>query len=640
MNFILPFSPLVLTFVMIGCYLGAMWWLLREEKWKALAGVGLVTFVAFLLRMWNITELPPGLNDDEVKALKYSAEVFGNRAVFSPGIYVSMLWTSLFYAPFFSLTGSILWTSRIVPILFGTAAVPLSFSLGRALSFGVIPSLVIASLVASMPWAVFWSRQQWGIAVVFHQALLLCALARFIWKGGGKFEVFIGTLGLVGILYDYSAGWPMLGMPFVAILLASSMRQRVRCLLVVVLAVVLWIPWLCRSDAWLHYMTARSMANVASPESFIPTFLKATKVVLRTLVYPEGAIYWISLQGVAMHPVVVLVAGGLGLMSCLFRRALFLSLGFFAGLLPAILSLNGVASGHRMLAAYLFISVAVGALFEFLLSSRVVLRVRAPAVAAAGVFALVAGMQGMQIFFSPPFWHKADDVFWYGITTVSESIELPVTRPTLVDFELSRFLEVRRVANPGYTVLSHETWMPRSSIEHNITPPLSFVLPLYQEALPASQIQTFGTGKTLAFRAAFNDADVAEWQRYGWTAEARCGSQTLAKSRMPFLIFGSSLQWTWRCVEPQTMVYRGVWSGGEKALTLWMVGSFNVEVRTTSGVVVQRPASPPNYLNFDVHPNDEITITAHLQNGFQMRLLEGRDGLGELVRLREVRPLE
>ena len=640
MNFVLPFSPLILTFFMIACYLLALWWLLREEKWKTLVAVGGVTVIAFMLRMWDVTELPPGLNDDEVKTLRYSAEVFGNRTIFSPGIYVSMLWTTLFYAPFFSLSGSIFWTSRIIPILFGTAAVPLSFSLGRALSFGVMPSLVVASLVASMPWAVFWSRQQWGIAVVFHQALLLCALARLIWKSGGKFEVFIGTLGLVGILYDYSAGWPMLGMPFLAVLLAPSIRQRIRSFMIVVFAAVLWIPWLCRSDAWLHYMTARSIGRSPSPEGFVSMLIKSTKVAVRTLVYPEGAIYWISLQGVAVHPVMVLVAGSIGLVCCLWRRAAFLGLGFGAGLLPAILSLNGAASGHRMLAAYLFISVATGALFEFLLSHSRLSRFRPFSFVAACVFTVLSGVQGMKIFFSPPFWYKADDVFWYGVTKISESIELPVERPTLVDFEVARFLEVRRVSRPGYTVLSHETWMPSAPIEHNIAPPLSFVLPVYKDALPASHIETFGAGKTMAFRATLDESDVAEWQRHGWAVEARCGSQTLAKFRMPFLVFGSSLQWNWRCVEPQTMVYRAVWLGAAKELTLWMVGSFHLEVRTSKGGVVQRPAAPPHYLNFNVATNDEITITASLQNGSQMRLLAGRDGLGDLVGLRDVRPLE
>ena len=88
------------------------------------------------------------------------------------------------------------------------------------------------------------------------------------------------------------------------------------------------------------------------------------------------------------------------------------------------------------------------------------------------------------------------------------------------------------------------------------------------------------------------------------------------------------------------MVYRAVWLGAAKELTLWMVGSFHLEVRTSKGGVVQRPAAPPHYLNFNVATNDEITITASLQNGSQMRLLAGRDGLGDLVGLRDVRPLE
>jgi hypothetical protein len=181
--------------------------------------------------------------------------------------------------------------------------------------------------------------------------------------------------------------------------------------------------------------------------------------------------------------------------------------------------------------------------------------------------------------------------------------------------------------------------MPHAPIEYNISPPLSFILPLYQGALPESHLAIFGSGATQAFRATFDEKDVAEWQKHGWSVEARCGSQSVMKAQLPAVVFGSSVQWTWRCQELQTMVYRGQWAGPATELTLGLVGQFDVEVKTSSGTTTRRIPNSAQYLNFSVATNDEITIVANVQNGLQMRLLKGRAGLGEIVPLRDVRPV-
>jgi hypothetical protein len=87
------------------------------------------------------------------------------------------------------------------------------------------------------------------------------------------------------------------------------------------------------------------------------------------------------------------------------------------------------------------------------------------------------------------------------------------------------------------------------------------------------------------------------------------------------------------------MIYRGVWIGAPTSLTLVAIGAFNVRVETSSGVKAHRSPDTATYLNFDVSPRDEITIVANLQNGLQMRLLEGRDGVGAIVPLKSVQPL-
>ena len=641
MDFVLPFSPIVLTFVMIAACLGAMWWLLRNESWRTLVLVGVLTAIGLSLRLFQIEELPPGLNDDEIKTLAFANEVVGESRIFRPILNVPMFWTALLYFPFLSVSGSVFWTMRVVPVLLGTLAIPVAFSIGRSLSFGIVSSLVGAACVASMPWAIFWSRQHWASGIVFFEAILVSALARLVWRHGGWIEVAVATLGLCGVLYDYTGGWAMAGMPIVAALLASSMQQRIKCGAVLLAGLILWMPWLLQTDSWLHIVSSKSVGGGGGFLSgeFLQGFVHATRKTLRTFVYPEGTIYWTSLQGVAMHPIMVLVAAALGLVCCMFRRALFLGIGFFGGMMPTIMSSSTGASGHRMISCYLFISLAVAAFFEALSKLRPSHKYRSGVAVFAVIFMVAASIQSMRIFLSNDFWKGSEGVFWYGATKVSESIELPVTKPVVVDFELARFLEARNVPNPGYSVLSHENWMPHAPVEYNISPPLSFTLPLYQGALPESHLAVFGGGATQAFRATFDEKDVAEWRKCGWTVEALCGSESVMKAQLPAVVFGSSVQWTWRCQESQTLVYRGIWTGPKTELTLWLVGPFDVDVKISSGSKVRRTPNSSNYLNFSVATNDEITLVANVQNGLQMRLLKGRDGMGEIVPLRDVRPV-
>ena len=626
---------------MIAACLGAMWWLLRSESWRTLVLVGVLTAIGLSLRLFQIEELPPGLNDDEIKTLAFANEVVGESRIFRPILNVPMFWTALLYFPFLSVSGSVFWTMRVVPVLLGTLAIPVAFSIGRSLSFGIVSSLVGAACVASMPWAIFWSRQHWASGIVFFEAILVSALARLVWRHGGWIEVAVATLGLCGVLYDYTGGWAMAGMPIVAALLASSMQQRIKCGAVLLAGLILWMPWLLQTDSWLHIVSSKSVGGGGGFLSgeFLQGFVHATRKTLRTFVYPEGTIYWTSLQGVAMHPIMVLVAAALGLVCCMFRRALFLGIGFFGGMMPTIMSSSTGASGHRMISCYLFISLAVAAFFEALSKLRPSHKYRSGVAIFAVIFMVAASIQSMRIFLSNDFWKGSEGVFWYGATKVSESIELPVTKPVVVDFELARFLEARNVPNPGYSVLSHENWMPHAPVEYNISPPLSFTLPLYQGALPESHLAVFGGGATQAFRATFDEKDVAEWRKCGWTVEALCGSESVMKAQLPAVVFGSSVQWTWRCQESQTLVYRGIWTGPKTELTLWLVGPFDVDVKISSGSKVRRTPNSSNYLNFSVATNDEITLVANVQNGLQMRLLKGRDGMGEIVPLRDVRPV-
>lgn len=640
MSFILPFPPIILTFVMIFVYLGALWWLLRQESWKTLVLVAGITTLGLSLRLFQIWELPPGLNDDEIKTLKYSAEVLDRRAIFTPILNVSMLWTVLFYAPALAMSESVLWTMRIVPVVLGTLAIPASFAVGRALAFSVVPSLVGAACVASMPWAVFWSRQHWASGIIFFEAILLAALGRIIWRRGGWIDVAVGGVGLFGILYDYTGGWVMIGMPILALVIAPGKSQRIKCLGVLLVSLVTWIPWLVQAEQWMHIVTSKSIAEGSNhmAVSFLSEFAHGAVKTFRTFVYPEGAIYWTSLQGVAMHPIVVLVVAGLGLLVSLFKRSFFLAIGFLGGTVPAIMSSRGAASGHRMIACYLFISIAVAAFFEFLWSRSTAKKYRAGVAVGAAAFTAVISMQGMQIFLSPDFWKGSDGVFWYGATKVSESINLPVTKPIVVDFELARILESRLIPNPGYSVISYETLMPTAPVEYAFSPPLSVLYPLYSGGLAPAKVRTYGAGATMAFTATFGEEDVRRWQSFGWHADVLCGATSIAKVQVPALFFGAGLRWIWRCNDTRKFVYRGRWLGESTELTLVTVGTVNVEVKNLTNGSTSTLQQGHSSVNFTVAPQDNIMVTVNVEDGTQVRLLNGRDGRGETISLDKVQP--
>ena len=103
-------------------------------------------------------------------------------------------------------------------------------------------SFAVAVFMAVLPWSLFYGRVSFGGELIFHELLLVGALARVAWGTEDAWpDIAIGGLGLCLLLYDYFCGRVMLGLPFVAALLARG-RRRWLCVLVPVLAVIAWAP--------------------------------------------------------------------------------------------------------------------------------------------------------------------------------------------------------------------------------------------------------------------------------------------------------------------------------------------------------------------------------------------------------------
>jgi hypothetical protein len=619
MHIVVPFPPVILTVAILGAFFTSVWALLRGESKRTLLFVLTVTLIGGALRLYRIMDLPPGMNDDEVKTLYDAVKFYKAHAIFSEALQVPFLHSVLFQAPLTNIIDSTFWSMRPYPLLMGTLTVPLAFAVGRAMLLGIIPSLVAAAITATMPWGLFWSRISSGGEVLFCHALLLAGLAHIVWRNGGLSATLIGILGLAGLLWDYTAGWSMLAMPVVASILAPNRRQRMLALSIAVCAVILWIPWLLNMGQWWGYLTIKARAPVPGPHSLDSFFTHAQRslvATLRILVYPEGYIHTLSLHSIALHPVVVLVVAGIGTIGGIFRRSAFVVSGFLIGLTPALATYDGQASTHRIICAYLFIALACAIPFDLLL--RKLPRTWGPSATKvlAVCFIGVSGIQGIGIFLSPKFWTESERIFSHSTTLLAESIRLPAPESLHVDGQIVRYLEARYPKQPGYTVLAYDTWMPSDGDEHAISAHFQDLLTSYQAELPQSQITTFGSPSEIpSMRARFTSHDVGRWSSYGWTVERRCEKRQSPPARIPFFIFHNSFGWSSGCDRPTEHVFRARWNAPPQEMILYLSGALSLSITSSGGIAVDQYKAEASKISFTLHPDEEITITMRAANG-------------------------
>ena len=626
MNSEFPLPSIVASLSLAIAYLAALWWLLKGERRVTVLALLALAGIAVLLRLYRITELPPGLNNDELQTFHRAYELFETRRILSSGIQHPILDIVLFQAPLIKFIPSVFWSIRLSSIVFGSLSVLAAFAIGRGMRFGVMASFVIAALVTTLPWSIFWGRLTWGGVIVFNEALLLAALARILWSNGGKADVAVGTLGLMGLLWEYFGAWSMLGMPLLAMCLVTSRRQLFLCFAVFALAVIAWLPWLLNAQAWTGYLAIKSSNKVTGFWSLFPILLDLvvnTYRSLRAFVFPEGDIHWVSLYCIANHPLIVLGSAIAGLYLLPRRGALFVGLGFLGGLVPTILAFNGRPSTHRMICSYIFVSIACGAAFEYFATRSRFARRTTVVTACAFGFVALSSFQSISIFLSPQFWLDAPPIFMHAETSIAESIELPVTSRIIVEPEVGRFLMARQFEKPGYLWLTYDLWMPKEEGEYAFASSFPELIGFYKSALPASQITTFGENSgRLGIRARFTAADVKRWQQYGWTVERRC-SNPQQPLRIPAFIFQDPLNWETECLNPKEIIFTAVWNRPATKLTLHGFIGIPMRVTTSQGTDLTIEPASLSATEFTLHPNEKVTITLTAVHGTMARLFEG-----------------
>ena len=639
----LPFPPIVLTALLSAAYLWSVWWLLRNERRGAVLGLVAVTAIALGLRLYRVWDFPPGLNDDEFHTLHMAHSALRGWQVFGIGLNVPLFPTVLFSAPFSQMFDSVFWSMRTYAIAMGTLTIPVSFAIARSMTFGLTPSFVVAALVTTMPWSLFWGRFPSGGENMFFEALLVAALARILFSGGGKAEVWIGIFALSGMLYNYIGVWVFLGLPFVGVLLSSSRRQAFLCTMIGIGALVTWIPWLLQFEEWGGHIVYKTTTVSPSEAPSVTTVLgiQLEKIVktFRVFVFPEGDVHWISLHSIALHPVVVLVVALLGILVVGWRRAAFLVVGFGLGVLPAIVSFHRSPSTHRIIGAFLFISLACGAFFHGVFSRSPRQSSKTIVSCLACLFVVVAGYEGVSTFIAPRFWEGYGDVFMHSRTLLAESIRLPTTRNLVVDRYVARVLEARGYFQPGFSILSYENALATRANEYALSPSVPELLRVFKDEVPSDQVMTYtGMGGDESVLLKVTDENAAQWQKYGWRVELPCSDTQRISAQIPVFMHQPFYRWTYFCEGAKEIVFRAVWTREATELKFEAFGSQAISIETSHGTRLGRTEGDAESFLVTLHPEEIVTVVLSVVDGGVARLVEvGPDG-ERLPRLGSFKP--
>jgi hypothetical protein len=562
----------VLTVLILLAYTASLWWLLRSEKTTTMLALVALCGLSFALRLVYTTEFPPGFIEDEPWDLNCAVEVLKAGRLFTQSsFHLPVLLNALFQAQLVPLLGPTRWTIRGYSLVTSVLATPAAFAAARALRLRTAPSLAAAAFVVMLPWSIFYGRVMYGGELVFHQLLLVAALALLIGAEGGWLEVGIGGFGLCLLLYDYFAGRAMLGLPLVAAALASG-RRRLLCVAVLAIAFLGWSPYLAGRppDAFGGIMAQYDIGFATQP---LATLRSNTLTVLRAFVTPTARDGFFTICSAAMHPLLILALAGIGTLAA-GRRGLFLLGGFVGGLAPAIVS--GQASTHRMMLAFPFIALAAACALDGLPWRRVRL-------GAAVAAALIVGVQSVRLFFSPAFWPWGSRAaFAPDRSALVEAIPLPPHPRLVLARQVGYWWGARELIDSNYEVLSVDNWFPpdHRAQMYAFTGEYAALRPFYDGLFGAQRVSVFQSAFLVSFEA-------GEWswlQQHGWKYETHCGD-AIRVGQVPTLFH---LHWTFRdltqCAEPVRHVWSGRWTGPPALLRLRYSGAATVD--TAAGRVL------------------------------------------------------
>lgn len=598
----------VVAGTVLAVYAASLWWLLRRESVTTLLVLGVVTTGALALRLLFTNDYPAGLDEHETRILGCYLTSYRAGRLFGDCFGAPTLFSGAFGVVLFEVFGGLSrWPMRGQALLTGVLAVPAAFAVGRALGLRVAPSLAAAAFVAVLPWSMLYSRLSLGAELVFHQLLLLAALARLVRQRGRWAETLMGGAALCLLLYDYFAGRAMLGMPLVAAVLARGYR-RLLCLLVIVLALGGYAPYLRQGSDYAGVGVTTVMQSEGGDP--IGELRRKTARALESLVRPVGVNYFFTVEAGAMHPPLVLGLALLGALTGL-RRGLFLLGGFAGGVAPTVLSSGANPSSHRMLMAYAFIAIAAGAAFQSIPWRRP----RGVAVAAA---ALWVGMESVALYFSPRFWPpQSRGLFSPDETAVMQALPLEMSGRLVVTRQLYEFYAVPPLFGDRIEQLHVANWRPPNGVNvvYAFDRTHADLLPFYELLVGPARVRAFGRCFLVTLAA-----DDWSWiARHGWAYEASCGGER-RRGQVPTLYQSRFSFGDLPCHETMTHRWRGRWQGPPAHLRMRGVGRVTVE--KGSEVAVDMEAGDFRGADFRVDGKTDLAVTVTAAGNVWAGLLE------------------
>ncbi len=377
----------------------------KRDFWLVLG----ITFVAFVLRLWQLGQLPPGWRDDElINSLVISQHVLdGNLAVYYADASGHEALYHALNAIMLGLFGANWVGIRLLSAFLGTLTVPLTFQVGRKLFGRWVGFTAAAGLTVSF-WGLMYAR--FGLRHILMPMLTL-ATFYFFWRGfqKGDWRLEIGDfresifnyliaavfMGLGFYTYFAGRGVPLIllaFMGFVWLVKRPSFWQQWRgWVVMLVVAAVLAIPLILTlqaqpeaegrvgelavplvearqgnfeplqeyaittlgmfhatgDDEWLYNIPNRPLFGVVGALFFWGGVLLA----LFDLLW----LAWMKVRRRAAEPAIVARA----------LSAAFLLLWWLAGIAPAFISVPPASLGHTILAqpaTYILAALLVGRL--------------------------------------------------------------------------------------------------------------------------------------------------------------------------------------------------------------------------------------------------------------------------------------
>lgn len=619
-----PTSAPALAILILLAYVASLWWLLRDERARTLIGLATLTLICLALRLVYTGDYPAGLNEDEVKILWCTIGYHRQGALWVQDCTgLPALLSILFEAQLAEIIGPNRWAIRSYSMLGSVLAVPAGFAAARSLGLRVAPSLAAAGFLAVLPWSILYGRVHQSGEMVFHELLVVAALARFIRGSGGLPEIGMAALGLCLLFYGYFSGRALLGLTLVAAVLARG-RYRAFCLAVPIVALIGWMPYVMWSNSPHLFV---GLSSRQTQEQYVErplwTLQRKTTQALEALVWPVANDQWLTIRTGAMHPLLVLGLAVVGSLTGV-RRGLFLWAGFLGGLAPAILGYSPYPSTRRMLMAFPFISLAAACAFDVL--PRPWLRRGASA-----AVVLVVGVQSVLLYFSDDFWPEGSRaVFDAGRTALVEALPMPPHPRLIVSWKLGYYFAPRTHYDRDFEKLSAENWLPADGedVIYALDPTFAPLLPLYQSVFGGERVESFGS----PFLVRLEAGDWSRARAHGWRYEASCEGAPPHVGQVPALFQAGLSFEALSCAVPRLHVWSASWNGPATTLRLRFTGK--AEIETGRGVL--RAEGYQAQADFGVAPGDDVAVRLQVPYGLELlaTLVELSEG-GERVPLFE-----